>query len=120
MSAEGTDVRAVDALREENERLRAQLHRIVADLHDHADMEVRVDLDAPPGNAMVSVRSGPGPQAALGGNGLDEVHEVAERLLEDFRRDIADSDEITLARWRRRPAWEKIAGPFVWILERQQ
>jgi cardiolipin synthase len=46
--------------------------------------------------------------------------EVAARLLEDFRRDIADSDEMTLARWRRRPAWEKIAGPFVWILERQQ
>ena len=45
---------------------------------------------------------------------------VALRLLEDYRRDIQDSDEITLERWRRRPLWEKIVGPFVWILERQQ
>ena len=45
---------------------------------------------------------------------------VAARLLEDYRRDLADSDEITLERWRRRPWWEKIVGPFVWILERQQ
>ena len=46
--------------------------------------------------------------------------EVAARLLEDYRRDVGDSDEITLERWRRRPVWEKIVGPFVWILERQQ
>ena len=45
---------------------------------------------------------------------------VAARLLQDYERDIADSDEMTLERWRRRPGWEKIAGPFVWILERQQ
>ncbi len=45
---------------------------------------------------------------------------VAERLTEDYERDVADSDEITLARWRRRPLWEKVVGPFVWILERQQ
>ena len=45
---------------------------------------------------------------------------VAERLTEDYDRDVADSDEITLARWRRRPLWEKVVGPFVWILERQQ
>ena len=45
---------------------------------------------------------------------------VAARLLEDYERDIADSEEITLERWRRRPLWEKIVGPFVWILERQQ
>ena len=37
-----------------------------------------------------------------------------------YERDVADSDEITLARWRRRPLWEKVVGPFVWILERQQ
>ena len=24
------------------------------------------------------------------------------------------------SRWRRRPLWEKVVGPFVWILERQQ
>jgi cardiolipin synthase A/B len=46
--------------------------------------------------------------------------QVAERLLEDYARDIADSQEITLDRWRARPRWEKIVGPFVWILERQQ
>ena len=45
---------------------------------------------------------------------------LAARLLEDFRRDLADSDVIPLERWRRRPLWEKIVGPFVWILERQQ
>ncbi len=45
---------------------------------------------------------------------------VARRLLDDYDRDIRDSDEITLERWRRRPLWEKIVGPFVWILERQQ
>ena len=45
---------------------------------------------------------------------------VAQRLLEDYQRDLLDSDEITLERWRRRPLWEKIVGPFVWILERQQ
>jgi len=25
-----------------------------------------------------------------------------------------------LQRWQRRPLWEKVVGPFVWILERQQ
>lgn len=45
---------------------------------------------------------------------------LAARLLEDYARDIDDSDEITLEQWRRRPFWEKIVGPFVWILERQQ
>ena len=46
--------------------------------------------------------------------------QVAARLLEDYERDIADSREITFAEWKRRPAWEKVVGPFVWILERQQ
>jgi cardiolipin synthase A/B len=45
---------------------------------------------------------------------------VAERLLADFERDIQDSFEYTLERWRARPLWEKIVGPFIWILERQQ
>jgi cardiolipin synthase len=45
---------------------------------------------------------------------------VAERLLLDYQRDIGDSNEITLDAWRTRPVWEKIVGPFVWILERQQ
>jgi cardiolipin synthase len=45
---------------------------------------------------------------------------VAARLLDDYARDIRDSDEVTLERWQRRPLWEKVVGPFVWILERQQ
>ena len=45
---------------------------------------------------------------------------VAARLLQDYERDLAVSDEITLDRWHHRPLWEKIVGPFVWILERQQ
>jgi cardiolipin synthase len=45
---------------------------------------------------------------------------VAARLLEDYRQDLADSEETSLERWRGRPWWEKIVGPFVWILERQQ
>ena len=45
---------------------------------------------------------------------------VSDRLLEDYARDIRVSDEVTLERWQRRPLWEKVVGPFVWILERQQ
>jgi cardiolipin synthase A/B len=45
---------------------------------------------------------------------------VAARLLQDYERDIQASREVTLERWQRRPLWEKIVGPFVWILERQQ
>ncbi|CAN5840154.1 phospholipase D-like domain-containing protein [soil metagenome] len=45
---------------------------------------------------------------------------LAARLLEDFARDLGDSEEVTLERWERRSLWEKIVGPFVWILERQQ
>jgi cardiolipin synthase len=45
---------------------------------------------------------------------------VAARLLQDYARDLASSDEITLDRWKKRPLWEKVVEPFVWILERQQ
>ena len=45
---------------------------------------------------------------------------VAARLLEDYQRDLRASEEVTLDAWRRRPLWEKIVGPFIWILERQQ
>jgi cardiolipin synthase len=45
---------------------------------------------------------------------------VAARLLEDYARDLGDCTEMTLERWQRRPLWEKVVGPFVWILERQQ
>jgi cardiolipin synthase A/B len=47
-------------------------------------------------------------------------HAVAKRLCEDYDRDLKASREVTLDAWRRRPLWEKIVGPFVWILERQQ
>jgi cardiolipin synthase len=46
--------------------------------------------------------------------------ELAARLLQDYERDLGDCEEVTLERWQRRPLWEKIVGPFVWILERQQ
>jgi len=45
---------------------------------------------------------------------------VAARLLQDYEQDLHDSEEVTFERWTRRPLWEKIVGPFVWILERQQ
>lgn len=45
---------------------------------------------------------------------------VAARLLADYERDLETSREVTLDIWRRRPLWEKVVGPFVWILERQQ
>jgi cardiolipin synthase len=45
---------------------------------------------------------------------------VAACLLDDYEQDMAVSDEITLERWQKRPLWEKVVGPFVWILERQQ
>ena len=50
------------------------------------------------------------------------MHHKNERYgrLEDYARDLEHSREMTLERWRRRPRWEKIVGPFVWILERQQ
>jgi cardiolipin synthase len=45
---------------------------------------------------------------------------VAARLLQDYERDLASCDEITLDRWQKRPLREKVVEPFVWILERQQ
>jgi cardiolipin synthase A/B len=45
---------------------------------------------------------------------------VAARLLQDYERDLADSVEVTMDMWSRRGFWEKLVGPFVWILERQQ
>jgi cardiolipin synthase len=45
---------------------------------------------------------------------------IAERLLEDFVRDVAASDEVTIENVRRRPFLEKLVSPVAWILERQQ
>jgi cardiolipin synthase len=45
---------------------------------------------------------------------------IAGRLTADHEADIDRSEEITLAAWRRRPAWEKLIGSIAWVLERQQ
>jgi cardiolipin synthase len=45
---------------------------------------------------------------------------INERLLNDFERDVQSSREVTLEAWKRRPRWERMIGPIVWILERQQ
>lgn len=45
---------------------------------------------------------------------------IAARLTEDNDRDIARSREITLEQWRSRSIVEKLVGPIVWVLERQQ
>ena len=45
---------------------------------------------------------------------------MAARLLQDYERDLASSDEVTLEAWQRRPLWEKIVGPVRLDLERQQ
>jgi cardiolipin synthase A/B len=49
---------------------------------------------------------------------LDEA--INKRLLRDFEHDLERSREITLGAWQRRPWWERMIGPVVWILERQQ
>jgi cardiolipin synthase A/B len=49
---------------------------------------------------------------------LDEA--TNKRLLRDFEHDLDRSREITLDTWKRRPWWERLIGPVVWILERQQ
>lgn len=45
---------------------------------------------------------------------------IAARLTVDHLADAANSDEITLEAWRRRPVWEKLVGSVAWVLERQQ
>jgi cardiolipin synthase len=45
---------------------------------------------------------------------------LAARITRDLEADMTRSLEITLARWQRRPMWEKLAGSVAWILERQQ
>jgi ubiquinone biosynthesis protein UbiJ len=75
----------VAALLAENARLRAQLARIVEDLHGRADLDVHVDLDAAPTEAMVRVT--PRERLVLGPGGTAEVAEVAERLAH-VQRDV--------------------------------
>jgi cardiolipin synthase len=45
---------------------------------------------------------------------------INARLTRDFDADQAQSREIDLDEWRRRPLWEKLIGTVAWILERQQ
>jgi len=45
---------------------------------------------------------------------------VTARIAADIQLDIARSREVTLKRWGRRSLFEKLIGPFAWILERQQ
>jgi len=45
---------------------------------------------------------------------------VLARITADVDRDIARSREVTLEGWARRSIFEKLVGPFAWILERQQ
>ena len=40
---------------------------------------------------------------------------IAERLTADNEADIANSQEVTLERWRQRPLWEKLIGSIAWV-----
>ncbi len=91
-----TSAAELTALREVNARLSAQLGRLVRDLEGRDDVDVRVDLDAPPGEAVVALspvapRAGrpatPHPEAGLGDEATAEVREVAARL-ELIQRDL--------------------------------
>jgi cardiolipin synthase A/B len=45
---------------------------------------------------------------------------LAERLEQDFQRDLADSHRITYKQWRRRSPFERIHEWLGWIVERQE
>jgi cardiolipin synthase len=45
---------------------------------------------------------------------------VASRLTRDFEADLQRCQEVTYEMWRSRPWLEKVAGPVIWLLERQQ
>ena len=49
---------------------------------------------------------------------LDEG--LADRLEQDFQRDLAGSRRITYKKWKRRPIFERIHEWLGWILERQE
>jgi cardiolipin synthase len=44
----------------------------------------------------------------------------ANRLEEDFSRDLANSQQITYEQWVHRPLWRRGPELFGWIIERQQ
>jgi len=45
---------------------------------------------------------------------------LADRMEQDFQRDLADSHRITYKRWRRRSPFERIHEWLGWIVERQE
>ncbi len=45
---------------------------------------------------------------------------LAARLEQDFRRDVANSREVKLSDWRRRPIFERAHEYLGWLFERQQ
>jgi cardiolipin synthase len=45
---------------------------------------------------------------------------IASRLAGDFEVDRLNSRQITAADWHGRSVFERIIGPFAWVLERQQ
>jgi hypothetical protein len=45
---------------------------------------------------------------------------LAERLLEDFENDLAQSKQISYREWRHRSIFERMHEYMGWVLERQQ
>ncbi len=45
---------------------------------------------------------------------------LANRLEQDFVRDMSHSEEVTYERWERRPLWQRGTELFGWVIERQQ
>ena len=46
--------------------------------------------------------------------------ELAERLTQDFRADLAQCRKVSYAEWRKRPVWERAFETAGWFLQRQQ
>ncbi len=49
-----------------------------------------------------------------------EARDLADRFEDDCRADIANSREITLQEWNRRPVFDRVHEMVGWIFERQQ
>ncbi|HWR15068.1 MAG TPA: cardiolipin synthase [Terriglobales bacterium] len=47
-------------------------------------------------------------------------HNFANRLEEDFARDLSNSRQITYDEWAHRPFWQRGTELFGWVIERQQ
>lgn len=45
---------------------------------------------------------------------------LAERLQEDFARDLAESESVSYDQWKRRSVFERAHEWLGWVLERQQ